>query len=65
MAFVRNVGAQVLPANHIRYSSHGMGLSTFGLVICDPAQHPDDYAAFSEWGKPYAVTLPHVCKETV
>jgi len=40
------------------------GLSTFGLVICDPAQHPDDYAAFSKWGKPYAVTLLHVCKET-
>ena len=58
-------GTSVLPANHIRYSSHGMGLSTFGLVICDPAQHPDDYAAFSEWGKPYAVTLPQVCKETV
>jgi hypothetical protein len=56
-------GRSVLPANHIRYSAYGMGLPTFGLVICDPKRHPDDYAALSKWGKPYAFTLPTAVKK--
>jgi hypothetical protein len=40
-----------------------MGLPTFGLVICDPDKNPDDYAAFSEWGTPYAFTLPTPVKK--
>src|SRR6476620_4774085 len=56
-------GTSVLPAHHIRYSSYGMGLPTFSLVICDPNQRADDYAALSEWGQPYAVTLPMPLKK--
>jgi hypothetical protein len=56
-------GTSVVPANHIRYSAYGMGLPTFGLVICDPDKNPDDYAAFSEWGTPYAFTLPTPVKK--
>jgi hypothetical protein len=48
----------VLAASHIRYSSYGVGLPTFDLVICDPDKNPEYYAALSEWGKPYAATLP-------
>ena len=50
-------GTSVLPASHIRYSAYGMGLPTFDLVICDPDKNPQDYAALSKWGKPYAVAI--------